>query len=61
MGTSIVFPFFFPDTVASMKAIQKYKCNTIRGTPTQFVDLLNHKERSSYDLSSLENFILGGR
>ena len=37
MGTTIVFPFFFPDTLYLMKAIQAYKCNTMRGTPTQYV------------------------
>ena len=60
MGTSIVFPFFFPETISTMKAIQGYKCNTLRGVPTQFVDLLSHPDRSKFDLSSLENLVLGG-
>lgn len=36
MGSTLVFPFYFPDTLTTMKAIQGYKCNTLRGTPTQF-------------------------
>jgi fatty-acyl-CoA synthase len=40
MGTSIAFPFYFPDTLATMKAIEAYKCNTLRGTPTQFIGKL---------------------
>jgi hypothetical protein len=61
MGSSIVFPFYFPETVSTMKAIQRYKCKTLRGVPTQFIDLLNHPDRANYDLSSLENLIAGGR
>ena len=61
MGSSIVFPFYFPETVSTMKAIQRYKCKTLRGVPTQFIDLLNHPDRTNYDLSSLENLIAGGR
>ena len=36
-GSDIVFPFFFPDTMSTMKGIQALKCNTMRGTPTQFI------------------------
>ena len=60
MGTSIVFPFYFPDILASIKAIEAYKCNTIRGTPTQYIDLINHPERKNHNISSLENGIVGG-
>lgn len=31
----------------------------MRGTPTQFVDLVNHPDRINYNLSSLENAIIG--
>jgi fatty-acyl-CoA synthase len=37
MGSTIIFPFYFPETLSTMKAIQGYKCNTMRGTPTQFI------------------------
>lgn len=44
----------------SMKFIQVFKCNTFRGVPTQFVDLLNHPERKNFDLSSLKNGLIAG-
>lgn len=59
-GSTTVFPFFFPDTVATMKAIHEFKCNSLRGPPTIFFDLLNHPERSKFDLSSLDNALFGG-
>jgi fatty-acyl-CoA synthase len=59
-GTSLVFPFYFPDTLTSIKAIGAYKCNSMRGTPTQFLDLLNHPERKNHNLTSLENAVIGG-
>ncbi|CAF0873115.1 unnamed protein product [Brachionus calyciflorus] len=55
-----VFPFYFPETGTSMKAIQDFKCITLRGTPTQFFDLLHHPDRKKFDLSSLRNVIFGG-
>jgi fatty-acyl-CoA synthase len=55
-----VFPFFFPDTLPSIKAIEKYKCTSLRGTPTQFIDLINHPERAKHDLSCLKNAIIAG-
>jgi len=55
-----ILPFYFPDTMWSMKAIQTYKCNTLRGAPTQFIDLLNHSDRKKYDLSSLKNAVIAG-
>jgi fatty-acyl-CoA synthase len=59
-GTTNVFPFYFPETSFAMRFIEKYKCNTYRGTPTQFIDLLNHPERKKYDLSSLKNILVAG-
>ena len=61
MSSTIIFPFFFPETTSTMKAIQGYKCNTLRGVPTQFVDIINHPDRSKFQLSSLESLIVGGR
>ncbi len=39
LSTSIVFPFYFPETISTMKAIQHFKAVTMRGTPTQFIGL----------------------
>ena len=60
MRSSLVFPFFFPETLSTLKALEKYGCNTIRGTPTQYVDLLNHPERKNFNIRKLENIIVGG-
>lgn len=54
-----VFPFYFPETLTTIKAIEKYKCVTIRGVPTQYIDILNHPERKKHDLSSLKNVVVG--
>ena len=58
-GTSCVFPFYSPDTLSSLKAIEKYKCHTFIGSPTLYVDLLNHPDRKKYDISSLQNTLIG--
>lgn len=58
-GFSKVFPFFFPETLTTIKAIEKYKCMLLRGVPTQFIDLINHPERKNHDLSSLKYAVIG--
>jgi fatty-acyl-CoA synthase len=57
-GTS-VFPFYLPDTLFALKAIEKYKCYSYMASPTLFVDLVNHPERKKYDITSLKNTIVG--
>ena len=48
-----VFPFFFPDTLATMKAINDYKCVSIRGPPITYIDILNHPDRPSKPSTTL--------
>lgn len=55
-----VFPFFFPETLSTIKAIEKFQCNYLRGTPTQFIDILNHPDRKKYDITGLKNAIIAG-
>ena len=55
-----VFPFFFPETLTTIKALEKYKCNSLRGTPTQFIDLINNPARSKHDLTHLKRAIIAG-
>ena len=55
----VVYPNFFPDTLATMKAIQEEKCTSLKGAPVIFIDLLNHPDIKKYDLSSLELILLG--
>ena len=61
MGSTIILPFYFPEIISTMKAVQGYKCNTLRCVPTQYVDILNPPDRSKFNLSSLEVLIVGGR
>lgn len=58
-GTRIVYPHFFPDTVATMRAIESERCTGLKGAPVIFFDLLHHPDRAKYDLSSLETILLG--
>jgi fatty-acyl-CoA synthase len=55
-----VFPFYFPETLSTIKSVEKYKCNWLRGTPTQFFDLISHPERKKHDLSSLKSAVIAG-
>lgn len=57
-----VFPNYFPETLTSIKAIEKYKCTALRGTPTQFFDLLNHSDFNKYkdNVSSLKIATVAG-
>ncbi len=57
---SKIFPFYFPETVTTMRAIQNYQCQYLRGTPTQYFDILNHPDRHKFDLSSLKNAVIAG-
>lgn len=54
-----VFPSFFPDPLAVMKSIHENRCTAIKGPPVIFNDIINHPERSKFDLSSLEYVLLG--
>ena len=60
MGSTIVFPFFFPETLTTLKSLEAYKCNIMRGTPTQYVDILNHPERAKFNIN-LESIVVGGK
>lgn len=58
-GCQVVFPHFFPDALGTLKAIQNEKCTALRGSPTIFLDLINHADYKTYDLSSLEYILVG--
>ncbi|XP_003741506.1 acyl-CoA synthetase family member 2, mitochondrial [Galendromus occidentalis] len=55
-----IFPAIGYDQIAIMKSIQDYKCTRMTGSPTMFIDLINHPERSKYDMSSLVYCTMGG-
>ena len=55
----VIFPAIFPDTVATMKAIEEEKCTALIGAPIIFRDILNHPDRKKYKLDSLTYAALG--
>ncbi|GAB6026903.1 hypothetical protein CHUAL_013548 [Chamberlinius hualienensis] len=52
-GRCIVVPHPLFNAGSILETIQKEKCTSIYGTPTMFVDILNHPDCSKTDLSSL--------
>ena len=54
-----IFPAILPDPVATMRAIDEEKCTALIGAPIIFRDILNHPDRSRFNLSSLEYAGLG--
>ena len=59
-GVTCVMPSPVFDAEMSLRAIEKEKCTAIFGTPTMFVDMINHPNLDKYDLSSLDSGIMGG-
>lgn len=45
---------------AALEAIQNERCTILYGTPTMHFDILNQKDFSTFDLSTLEAAIVGG-
>uniref|UniRef100_A0A8C5HQW9 Medium-chain acyl-CoA ligase ACSF2, mitochondrial n=1 Tax=Gouania willdenowi TaxID=441366 RepID=A0A8C5HQW9_GOUWI len=53
-GISTIFPSAGYDGRANLVAIETEKCTIIYGTPTMFVDLVNHPDLEKFDLSSVK-------
>jgi fatty-acyl-CoA synthase len=58
-GIKVVFPNLFPDTLSTIKSIEREKCTALKGAPIIFIDLLNHSEMKNHNLSSLEAMLIG--
>jgi len=58
-GSSLIFMRKW-DTVRAMEIIEREKVNITGGVPTIAWQILEHPERSNYDLSSLETIAYGG-
>ncbi|XP_013779068.2 acyl-CoA synthetase family member 2, mitochondrial-like, partial [Limulus polyphemus] len=54
-----VFPSPFFDPLATLKAIEKERCSLVMGTPTMFIDIVNHPDVNKFDLTSLQGAIIG--
>ncbi|KAJ8028072.1 Acyl-CoA synthetase family member 2, mitochondrial [Holothuria leucospilota] len=57
---TIVFPSPAFDTETCLQAIHNERCNFLVGTPTMFIDMLNHPNFDKYDLSSIHSAVMGG-
>jgi fatty-acyl-CoA synthase len=60
VGATMVFPGESFDPLATLAAIQKYKCTALHGVPTMFIAQLDHPEFRRYDASSLRTGIMAG-
>ncbi|GIY52332.1 medium-chain acyl-CoA ligase ACSF2, mitochondrial [Caerostris darwini] len=58
-GTSVLPSATF-DAISSLKAIEKYKCTTVFGTPTMYVDLIHKCKSGNFNIGALKQGILGG-
>ncbi|MHC5065383.1 MAG: AMP-binding protein [Planctomycetota bacterium] len=59
-GAAIVIPAPHFDAHACLVAIASERCTAVYGVPTMFVEMLEHPEFSSFDLSSLRSGIMAG-
>lgn len=53
------YPAILPDTIETMRTIQEEKCTALIGAPIIFRDILSHRKRKEYDMSSLLFAIVG--
>ena len=60
VGACLVLPCEHFDALQVLKAIEDEQCTAIHGVPTMFIAELEHKEFSSFDLSSLRTGIMAG-
>ncbi|KAJ8028071.1 Acyl-CoA synthetase family member 2, mitochondrial [Holothuria leucospilota] len=57
---TIVFPSPAFEAETCLQAINNERCNFLPGTPTMFIDMLNHPNFDKYDLSSMYGALMGG-
>uniref|UniRef100_A0A3P8VLN0 Medium-chain acyl-CoA ligase ACSF2, mitochondrial n=1 Tax=Cynoglossus semilaevis TaxID=244447 RepID=A0A3P8VLN0_CYNSE len=59
-GTTLVFPSTAYSPESSLESVHSERCNFLYGTPTMFIDLLNHPNLREFDVSSLQSGIMAG-
>ncbi|KAK3099774.1 hypothetical protein FSP39_009474 [Pinctada imbricata] len=59
-GSTCVLPSPWYDATLTLEAVSKERCTTLGGVPTMFIDMLNHPNLESFDLSSLRSGLMGG-
>ncbi|XP_074644269.1 medium-chain acyl-CoA ligase ACSF2, mitochondrial-like isoform X2 [Tubulanus polymorphus] len=59
-GSAVILPSPGFDAEACLQAIQWEKCTSFYGTPTMFIDILNHPNFDQYDKGTLHTGIMAG-
>ncbi|KAJ8316422.1 hypothetical protein KUTeg_006436, partial [Tegillarca granosa] len=59
-GSRCVFPSGSFDARKTLQSVSDEKCTSLYGVPTMFIDMLNHPEFTSFDLTSLYTGIMAG-
>uniref|UniRef100_A0A0K0DXW2 Medium-chain acyl-CoA ligase ACSF2, mitochondrial n=1 Tax=Strongyloides stercoralis TaxID=6248 RepID=A0A0K0DXW2_STRER len=57
---TICIPSPIFNTEKCLQAVDKFQTQYILGTPTMFIDMVNHKNFKNYDLKSLKGIFMGG-
>lgn len=60
IGAGLVFPGEAFEPLATLKAIAAEKCAALYSVPTMFLSMLDHKDFSQFDISSLRTGIMAG-
>uniref|UniRef100_A0A914DMD3 Medium-chain acyl-CoA ligase ACSF2, mitochondrial n=1 Tax=Acrobeloides nanus TaxID=290746 RepID=A0A914DMD3_9BILA len=55
-----VFPAPSFESLATLKAVHEEKCTSVYGTPTMFIDMINHPEFNKYVYNSIRSGIISG-
>ncbi|KAK0412027.1 hypothetical protein QR680_005989 [Steinernema hermaphroditum] len=55
-----VFPAPSFEAHAALKAVHEERCTALYGTPTMYIDMLNHPNYSDYDYSSMHSGFVAG-
>ncbi len=58
-GTTMV-PIEYFNALKVMEAIQSERCTAVHGVPTMFISMLDHKDFSKFDFSSMRTGIMAG-
>lgn len=59
-GATCVYPSSTFDAGKTLKAAAQERCTSMYGVPTMFIDMLNHHDFDSFDLSSLYTGVMAG-
>uniref|UniRef100_A0A1I7SL82 Medium-chain acyl-CoA ligase ACSF2, mitochondrial n=1 Tax=Bursaphelenchus xylophilus TaxID=6326 RepID=A0A1I7SL82_BURXY len=60
LGGGVYFPASWFNAAKVAEMIQEHKCTALYGTPTMFVDVLNHAKINKLDISSAKKGVIGG-